>query len=69
MIGTRNSNLLGKITVFFVICCLGMMGLCVNTARALDGSGTEEDPWLIQSLEDFNDFAADANYRDDYTRL
>jgi hypothetical protein len=36
---------------------------------ALDGSGVEGDPWLIQSLEDFNDFAADANYWDDYTRL
>jgi hypothetical protein len=35
----------------------------------LDGSGTQEDPWLIKSLEDFNDFAADANYWDDYTRL
>jgi hypothetical protein len=36
---------------------------------ALPGSGTEADPWLIQSLVDFNDFAADANYWDDYTRL
>ena len=46
-----------------------MVGLCVNTALALDGSGTEADPWRIQSLDDFNDFAADANYWDDYTRL
>ena len=59
----RNSSLLGKITI------LVMVGLCVNTAVALDGSGTQEEPWLIQSLEDFNDFAADANYWDDYTRL
>jgi hypothetical protein len=44
-------------------------GLCSNTAAALDGSGTQQDPWRIQSLEDFNDFAADANYWDDYTRL
>lgn len=36
---------------------------------ALFGSGTEADPWRIQSLVDFNDFAADANYWDDYTRL
>jgi hypothetical protein len=38
-------------------------------AMTLDGSGTQEEPWLIKSLEDFNDFAADANYWDDYTRL
>ena len=69
MVIARSSNLLGKVTIFFVICCLVMVGLCVNTAVALDGAGTQEDPWLIQSLEDFNDFAADANYWDDYTRL
>jgi hypothetical protein len=63
MVIARNSNLLGKITI------LVMVGLCVNTAVALDGSGTQEDPWLIKSLDDFNDFAADANYWDDYTRL
>ena len=59
----RNSNLLGKVVVLVIV------GLCVNTALALDGSGTQEDPWRIKSLEDFNDFAADANYWDDYTRL
>ncbi len=59
----RSSSLLGKITILVIV------GLCINTALALDGSGTEQDPWLIQSLEDFNDFAADANYWDDYTRL
>ena len=36
---------------------------------ALDGSGTQEDPWRIKSLDDFNDFAADPNFWDDYTRL
>ncbi|MDH4241444.1 MAG: hypothetical protein OEW48_17940 [Phycisphaerae bacterium] len=61
--------MMGKITIFFVICCLVMGSFVVNTAVALDGSGTQEDPWLIQSLDDFNDFAADANYWDDYTRL
>jgi len=40
-----------------------------DTFLPLSGSGTKEDPWLIQSLDDFNDFAADANYWDDYTRL
>ena len=69
MSGTRKSGLLGRIAIVLVICCVVMVGLCVNTAVALDGSGTQEDPWLIQSLEDFNDFASDANYWDDYTRL
>jgi hypothetical protein len=63
MCGMRISRLLGKITILVIV------GLCVNTAVALDGSGTEEDPWLIQSLEDFNDFAADANYWAGFTRL
>ena len=69
MVIARISNLLGKITIFFVICCLIMGSFVVNTAVAFDGSGTQEDPWRIQSLDDFNDFASDANYWDDYTRL
>ncbi|NIT60825.1 MAG: hypothetical protein GWN00_32845, partial [Aliifodinibius sp.] len=40
-----------------------------ESAMTLDGSGTEEDPWLIKSLEDFNEFAADANYWAGFTRL
>jgi hypothetical protein len=48
---------------------LVIVGLCINTAAALDGSGTHQDPWRIKSLADFNEFAADANYWDDYTRL
>ncbi len=43
--------------------------ISVNTASALPGSGTEADPWRIESLADFNDFAADPNYWDDHTRL
>lgn len=45
--------------------------LVVLTANvyALSGSGTQADPWLIQSLADFNVFAAEENYWDDYTRL
>jgi hypothetical protein len=63
MVTERNSSLIGKITML-------VMGIfVVNTALALDGSGTQEDPWRIKSLDDFNDFAADANYWDDYTRL
>jgi hypothetical protein len=45
------------------------VGLCVNTASALPGSGTQDDPWRIESLADFDEFAADANYWDDYTRF
>jgi len=40
-----------------------------NAAFALSGSGTEADPWRIQSLADFNEFAADPAYWDDYSRL
>jgi hypothetical protein len=46
-----------------------MVSFVVNTAAALDGSGTQEDPWRIKSLDDFNDFAADANYWAGFTRL
>ena len=35
----------------------------------MPGSGTQEDPWRIESLADFDEFAADPNYWDDYTRL
>ncbi len=64
MAGMKNSNLWGKIAVFLII-----LGVCAGTAMALSGSGTEADPWRITSLADFDDFAADANYWDDYTRL
>ena len=57
------SKRLAIITAVFI----GLAGSV--TALALDGSGTEGDPWLIQSLEDFNDFAADANYWAGFTRL
>ncbi|MHC4604825.1 MAG: hypothetical protein ACYS6W_16030, partial [Planctomycetota bacterium] len=53
--------------VIITVVVIGLVGS--ETALALSGSGTQEDPWRIQSLEDFNDFAADANYWDDYTRL
>ncbi|MHC4745234.1 MAG: hypothetical protein ACYS8Z_25245, partial [Planctomycetota bacterium] len=52
------------IAVFLII-----FGACAGTALALSGSGTEEDPWRIQSLADFDEFASKANYWDDYTRL
>lgn len=53
-----------------ILIVVGMIvGLAVGNAHALEGAGTEGDPWLIQSLEDFNDFAGDPNYWDGYARL
>ncbi len=46
-----------------------LMVLCVHTAAALDGSGTQQDPWRIESLADFDEFAADPNYWSGFTRL
>jgi len=48
---------------------LVLMGLCVHTAAALPGSGTQQDPWRIESLADFDEFAADPNYWAGFTRL
>lgn len=48
---------------------IGVTAIAVNSALALPGSGTQADPWRIESLADFNEFAADANYWDEYTRL
>jgi hypothetical protein len=58
---------MNKWAVLITVVLMGLVGS--GTVLGLDGSGTEGDPWLIQSLDDFNDFAADANYWDDYTRL
>jgi hypothetical protein len=35
----------------------------------LPGSGTQQDPWRIQSLADFDEFAANPNYWAGFTRL
>ena len=51
MVKARSLNLLGKITVLIVIFCLVMGSFVVNTAVALDGSGTEQDPWRIKSVD------------------
>ena len=53
MFGARNSNLLHRSTNPLIICCLVTLVLCVHTAAALDDSGTQQDPWRIQSLADF----------------
>ena len=48
---------------------LMIVGLCVHTAAALPGSGTQQDPFRIESLADFDEFAADPNYWAGFTRL
>ena len=52
-----------------VIITIALIGPGLGNALALDGLGTEEEPWRIQSLADFDEFAGDANYWDGYTRL
>ena len=69
MVRMTTSNVLRRITTLLIICCLLTVGLCVNTAAALPGSGTQEDPWRIESLADFDEFAADPNYWAGFTRL
>jgi len=58
---------MSKQLVIITAVFIGLVGSGI--ALALDGSGTQQDPWRIQSLEDFNDFAADANYWAGFTRL
>lgn len=60
----RTSNLWAAAAVLSII-----FGLYAGDARALSGSGTEADPWRIQSFADFDEFAGDPNYWDDHTRL
>ena len=69
MVRARRTKLMVRTTMLLIICCLVANGLCVNTAVALPGSGMQEDPWRIESLADFDEFAGDANYWDDCTRL
>jgi hypothetical protein len=52
-----------------MVIVLVMVVLCVHTAAALPGSGTPQDPWRIESLSDFDEFAADPNYWYGFTRL
>jgi len=52
-----------------IVFVLVLVGLCVHTAAALPGSGTQQDPWRIQSLADFDEFAAYPNYWSGFTRL
>ena len=69
MVCARISNLLRRITALLAICCWAAVVISPSAAAALPGSGTQEDPWRIESLADFDEFAADPNYWSDYTRL
>ena len=55
--------------MYRIVFIVSLVIISAHTAMGLPGSGTQEDPWLIQSLEDFTDFTADANYWDGWTRL
>lgn len=48
---------------------ISLVIISAHTVLGLSGSGTEAEPWRIETLEDFNEFAADANYWAGYTRL
>jgi hypothetical protein len=52
-----------------MVIVLVLVGLCVHTASALPGSGTQQDPWRIESLADFDEFASDPIYWSGFTRL
>jgi hypothetical protein len=61
----RSSSMLGKITVFIVIC------FCVLSAQGKYGGGTGEpnDPYLIYTAEQMNAIGADSNDWDKHFRL
>jgi hypothetical protein len=52
-----------------IVIVLVIVGLCVHTAAALDGSGTQQDPFRIDSLADFDEFATYPIYWAFHTRL
>jgi hypothetical protein len=65
----KEANFLGGEIMLRIVIVLVFVGLCVHTAAALSGSGTPQDPWRIESLADFDEFAADPNYWSGFTRL
>ena len=69
MVRSTSSNVLRRITTLLIITSLLTVALSVNTAAALPGSGTQDDPYRIESLADFDEFAADPNYWSGFTRL
>ncbi|MHC4641523.1 MAG: GLUG motif-containing protein [Planctomycetota bacterium] len=48
---------------------ISLVVISAHTALGISGSGTEAEPWRIESLGDFDEFAADANYWVGYIRL
>ena len=65
----KKDKFLGGEIMWRMVVVLMIVGLCVHTAAALDGSGTQQDPFRIDSLADFDEFAADPNYWSGFTRL
>ncbi len=59
----------GDFRVSRYLIVLTVLLLWAGNAFALFGSGVEGDPWLIQSLADFDAFAGDPSYWDDYISL
>ena len=55
-----------KFSVAFTLVIL--MTPCISL-YGMTGSGTPQNPYIISSLADFDEFAADSNYWDDYIRL
>ena len=49
--------------------CILAVGLCSALSFGLSGSGTAEDPCLIQSLDDFDEFRNDSAFWDKHIRL
>ncbi|NLH17545.1 MAG: hypothetical protein GX455_13300 [Phycisphaerae bacterium] len=49
--------------------CLVVVGLCSTLSFALPGSGTAEDPYRIQSMDDFDEFRNDSNFWNKHIRL
>ena len=59
------SNLLGKITVLFVICCCSLSA----QGKYGGGSGGPNDPYLIYNANQMNAIGADANGRSKHFKL
>jgi hypothetical protein len=57
MVRARGSNLFGKVTVFFVICCFSLP----SQAKYGGGSGTPEAPYLISDANHMQTIGIDSN--------
>ena len=59
------SSLLGKITIFFIICCFGMLA----QGKYGGGSGEPNDPYLINDANHMQAIGADSNDWDKHFKL